>query len=316
MHLRILDQNDHRCSFAASPRLDLHLHENLPPNTVIGQILAEDLDEAENGTLFYSLSSPSPHLHLHSASALFTTTAIAFDYETMQNYSTSIVACDNAQHPHLSLCCSIDLHLHIDDDDDHPPYLIYPSMDHDDVFVIRYIDHSSMPIIKAFDEDLAQHHRRINFTIRGGSLNSSLTIHPHTGQLALHHPSATHFPLYGTLLLSLSSQTEILLTLLIHDNHTDPQLFLRSIRSATSFSFYYYYYYFVLFIVILLLLPFIFLIPQVVKRKNEGVGHHQHSLLPTASTTTLSSKSLSNQKRSFETYYSFGDTISPHCTQI
>lgn len=316
LHLQILDQNDHDCSFPTVDRIDLDLHENLPPNTFLTRLVAHDPDQDENGTLSYSLSSPSPYLHLNSSTGLLTTTLIPFDHETIQNYSITIVACDNIHRPHLSRCCSIDLLLHIQDQNDHQPHLIYPSLDHKDIFVIRYVNQTMMPIIRALDQDLDQEHNRINFTIHGGSLNGSVSIHPHTGQLILQNPSSTPFPLYGTLLLSLSSETTIPLTLLIHDNQTDPQVFLRSIRSATSFSFYYYYY-FIMFVVILLLLPFVFLIPQVLKGKEQRVTtHHAHSLLGTTSTTTLSSKSLSNHKRSFETYYSFGDTLAPNCTQI
>lgn len=316
LHLQILDQNDHECSFPTADRIDLDLHENLPPNTFLTRFVAHDPDQDENGTLSYSFASSSPYLHLNSSTGLLTTTSIPFDHETIQNYSITLIACDNIHRPRLSRCCSIDLFLHVQDQNDHEPHLIYPSLDHKDIFVIRYVNQTMMPMIKALDQDLDKEHNRIDFKILGGTLNGSLNIHPDTGQLILQNPSSTHFPLYGTLLLSLSSETMIPLTLLIHDNHTDPEVFLRSIRSATSFSFYYYYY-FIMFVVILLLLPFVFLIPQVLKSKTKRVTtHHAHSLLGTTSTTTLSSKSLSNHKRSFETYYSFGDTLAPNCTQI
>lgn len=318
IHFEILDQNDNQCSFNSSTsRLDVFVYENLPLNTFLTQFVAFDPDQGENGTLFYSLESSSMYLHLNSTNGILRTTSIPFDYESIQNFSTVIFACDNVRSSH-SLCCSIELFLHIRDKNDHQPYLIYPSSNPNDIFIIQYLNQTMMPVIKAFDQDLDQENNQINFTILGGTLNSSLTIHPKTGQLLLRNPSSSlQFPLYGTLLLSLSLETNILLTLLIHDNQTNPEHFLKSIQSS-AFSFnYYYYYYFILFILLLLFLPFIFLIPHFCRRTlQHKEQRHHHSLITTTSTTTLSSKSLSNPKKLFETYYSFGDTLTPNMTQI
>jgi hypothetical protein len=309
--LHVLDQNDNQCAFPTAS-LVLTIGENLAADTLLAQVHASDPDQGHNGTLFYSFQSPNSHLHLDPMSGTLHTTSTSFDYESRQNFSATITACDSIRSGR-SLCCSIELLIDILDEDDHAPYLIYPSLSHNQVFIIHYVNQTMMPYLKGFDQDLDSQHRAINFSVIGGSLNSSLAVDASSGQLSLHQPAAVRLPLYGTLLVSLSLQTNFLLTILVHGNQTDPQLFLKSIQQP-SLSFSSLLLLFLL-LLLLLLLPFLLLIFYFCKKK-QLLLQRSHSLINTPSTTTLSSKSVSNNRKIFETYYSFEDTLAPGTTQI
>ena len=164
-----------------------------------------------------------------------------------------------------------------------------------------------MPQLKSFDNDIELKNRLIYYSIIGGSLNSSLSIDYYSGQLFLLSTSSSSIlPLYGTLIISISSQTIIQLTILIYDNQTNLSTFLKSIQQQQQSS-----YTFLLFILVgILILIFIifFIIFYFFKRK-----HEDDRLMNTPSTTTLSTRSIStsNQKKIYDTYYSFGDSVSP-----
>jgi hypothetical protein len=163
----------------------------------------------------------------------------------------------------------------------------------------------TMPQLIANDRDLTKKNRLIFFEIIGGSLNSSISIEYHSGKL---HLLSSSLPLYGTLQISISSQTIIQLTLLIHNNQTNPHLFLKSIQQQQTFQLVYFISisFLLLFLFISLLILFYFW-----KQRRK---HHDDQLMNTPSTTTLSAKSISTStnKKLYETYYSFGDSfVSP-----
>ncbi|CAF3577555.1 unnamed protein product, partial [Adineta steineri] len=124
-------------------------------------------------------------------------------------------------------------------------------------------------------------------------------------------------PIYGTLIISISSQTNISLTILIHDYHTDPQTFIMSLKqqqqqeqsSSSLSSILSPLFYFIssislsIFILLFIFLTFFYFY---LKQKSK---HQTNSLINTPSTTTLSARSLSTNKKIYETYYSFGDTV-------
>jgi len=161
-----------------------------------------------------------------------------------------------------------------------------------------------MPRLKAFDNDI--YHPIIFFSIIGGSLNSTITIDYYSGQINL--LSSSSLPLYGTIIISISSQTKIQLTILIHDNQTDPQRFLMSKIQQSSFSIQLFYLISIVFLIFLLMT--IFLIFYFFKQKQKS-KHDDDPLMNTPSTTTLSARSIStsNNKKLYETYYSFGDSV-------
>ena len=305
--LQILDENDNTCQFNSS-LINIQIDENLPPETNLIQIEALDPDDKENGTLLYSFNSSTSFVRINSTSGLIQTTNNAFDYELSQFYSIHIRACDHF-YSAPSFCCSIQLNININDLDDNPPFLIFPAT-LDEVFVIDY-SNQTMPQLKAEDRDLTDKNRLILFQIIGGSLNFSLDIDPHSGQLHL-RPSS--LPLYGTLQLLLSSQTSLQLTLLIHDNQTNPQRFLQAIRQQQQQqSFQLFYFISISFLLLLLLLSLIFVFFFFGKPRRDD------RLMNTPSTTTLSARSISNStnKKLYETYYSFGESfLSPQPTLL
>jgi hypothetical protein len=295
--LEILDENDNICQFN-STSITLTINENLLSNTNLIQIQTFDPDYKQNGTIYYQFSSKTSYLTIDSTTGIIQTTINSFDYELIQTYSSLIIACDNI-YSSPSLCCSIKLFLNIIDLNDNFPYLIYPSL-MKDLFIINYTN-KTMPRLKVFDNDI--YHPIIFFSIIGGSLNSTITIDYYSGQLKL--LSSPILPLYGTLIISISSQTNIQLTILIHDNQTDPKKFLISIEKS-SFSIQLFYLISIAFLIFLLMI--IFLIFYFFKQKSK---HDDDPLMNTPSTTTLSARSIStsNNKKLYETYYSFGDSV-------
>lgn len=242
------------------------------------------------------------------------TTINRFDYESIQTYSLLIIACDNINSL-PSLCCSLKLHINIIDLNDNLPYLIYPSSIND-IFIIDYTN-KTMPRLKAFDNDLDIKNRFISYSIIGGSLNSSITIDYLSGQLYL--LSTSKLPLYGTLIISLSSQTNIHLTILIHDNQTDPQKFLMSIQQFSFSSQLFYFISFISIVIIIFFLIIFFLILYFFKQKqNQKQKHDDDPLMNTPSTTTLSTRSIltTTNKRIYDTYYSFGDSVHPEIIHV
>jgi hypothetical protein len=286
-----------------SSSLRLTINENLPSNTFLVQLQAFDPDFGVNGTLQYSLSPETSYLDINPISGIIRTTTSSFDYELIQNYSSLIIACDNI-HSFPSLCCYLQLNLNILDLDDNLPYLVYPSSVNE-VFIINYTN-QTMPRLQAFDNDIDLIHRSIFYSIIGGSLNTSIGIDRLSGQLYL--LSTLKLPLYGTLLISLSSQTNVQLTILVHDNQTDPQQFLLLINRSS-----FHLLYLTSATILLSLFTSIFLIFWFFKRKRKS---DDDPLMNTPSTTTLSTRSISTNKKIYDTYYSFGDTMGPGIIHI
>jgi hypothetical protein len=299
--IEILDENDNICYFNCSI-INLTINENLPSNTYLIQIQGFDLDSEENSKLYYNFSSLTSYLNINSTTGIITTTINSFDYELFQKYSIEINACDNIN-SFPSFCCSLKLNINLIDLNDNLPYLIYPSSIND-LFIINYTN-KIMPQLKASDNDIELKNRFIYYSIIGGSLNSSLSIDYYSGQLFLLSTSSI-LPLYGTLIISISSQTIIQLTILIYDNQTNLPTFLKSIQQQQQSS--YSFLLFILLGIIILIFIIFFIIFYFFKRKSED-----DRLMNTPSTTTLSTRSIStsNQKKIYDTYYSFGDSVSP-----
>lgn len=310
--LNILDENDNICKFNTSS-ITLTINENLPPNINLIQIRAFDPDFQQNGTLQYKLSPKTSYLNINSITGIVQTTINAFDYESIQTFSSSIIACDNT-HLLPSLCCVLELYINILDLNDNLPYLIYPSSTND-IFIINYTN-KIMPRLKSFDNDLDPKNRFISYSIIGGSLNSSLTVDYLSGQLYL--LSTTKLPLYGTLLISISSQTTIQLKILIHDNQTDPQAFLMSIEQFSFSSQLLYFISFISIAISIFFLIIIFLILYFFKQKQKQ-KHDDDPLMNTPSTTTISARSLlttTTNRKIYDTYYSFGDSVTPEIIHV
>ncbi|CAF4996117.1 unnamed protein product [Rotaria socialis] len=175
-----------------------------------------------------------------------------------------------------------------------------------------------MPRLKAFDNDLDLKNRFISYSIIGGSLNSSINVDYLSGQLYLLSTSA--IPLYGTLIVSLSSQTNIQLTILIHDHQTDPQKFLMSIQQYSFSSQLFYFISFISIAIIIFSFVTIFVVLYFLKQKQKQ-KHDDDPLMNTPSTTTLSARSLVTtttitNKKFYDTYYSFGDSVNPDIIHV
>ncbi|CAF3250398.1 unnamed protein product, partial [Rotaria sp. Silwood2] len=207
------------------------------------------------------------------------------------------------------------LYINMNDINDNLPYLIYPSSIND-IFIIDYTN-KTMPRLKAFDNDIDLKNRFISYSIIGGSLNSSITIDYLSGQLYL--LSTSKLPLYGTLIISLSSQTNIQLTIFIHDNQTDPQKFLISIQQYSFSSQLFYFISFISITIIIFFLITIFLSFYFFEQKQKQKQKHDDDpLMNTPSTTTLSARSIltTTNKKIYDTYYSFGDSVTPDIIHV
>ncbi|CAF1648950.1 unnamed protein product [Adineta ricciae] len=313
----VQDENDNICSFNSSS-LTLNVDENLPPHSLLTRLQAFDPDQGSNGTLHYEFVSPTSYLTVDpSTGSLYTSPSHVFDYELMQQYSITVKACDNIRSL-PSFCCYLQVNIHLNDMDDNRPYLTYPS-NTNQLFLINY-SNKSMPQLKAFDDDIETKNRLISFDIVGGTLNTSLSVDRQSGQLYL--VDDHNLPLYGTLVISLSSRTLVYLTLLIHDHHTDPDRFLRLqeesqstsslIASTLSSPLFYLIVSICIGISIMVMTPIVLML-YFCKQKSH---HDSNPLMTTPSTTTLSGRSISttatgvSAKKLCETYYSFGDSAS------
>lgn len=292
--LLVRDQNDNVCSFDRSS-LSLDIDENLPPNSFLTRIIASDPDQGENGTLTFRLSPPSSHLHLDSQRATIVTTTNPFDREQIDLFSTTIIACDQPKSS-APLCCRLDLHLTIRDRDDNRPVLLFPPPNQ---LTIVSLDRQTMPRLQAIDRDIDPNNRIIVFAIIGGSLQSSISVDRLSGQLTLLH--SAQLPLFGSLHVSLSSQPLVKLSLLIHDNRTDPEIFLRSINSSSSRFF---------FITLAVCVGIsLFAISIMIglccchrRQRLQQQRPDDDPLMNTPSTTTISTN-----RKIYDTYYSFND---------
>jgi len=312
--VEILDENDNVCSFN-STIFRIEIDENLPSFTNLIQIKAQDPDSNENGRLQYSFTTQTEYLRMNSSNGLIQTTSLAFDYELFHSISIEISACDNFN-SQPSFCCSTQLVILVQDLNDNLPFLSYPS-DLDQIFLIN-LTNQSMPQLKAQDRDSFPQHRQIFFQILPhGSLSSHLSIDSHSGQLHLLSPSSTSLPLFGTLPISISSQVNLTLTILIFDHRTDPQPFLLTIQQQSSSSSFYSSFFFSL--LLLLFFGFFIFISLIfivyLYKCRSRVCHIEDPLMNTPSTTTLSTKSISNSNSTkypnklHQTYYSFGDNF-------
>ena len=304
--LLIDDQNDNQCHFSHSA---LHLfleHSHHPSILRLPHVQAFDPDLNENASLSYSLQPTIPFLHFNSTSTLLSPPSSSSSFA--QNYSTILRSCDQPLLTSQSRCCSMHLFVHF-----FPPHphLSYPisalSSTDEQLFIFTFVNQSISPSLHITPGEEGE--EEDDLMIIGGSLNSSLTLHSlaaHRFSLHLLSSNARQFPLNGTLLLSRPSQpTNIVhVNLLIYEPHLHSQQFFKSVYSSSSSAFYYLLTSISSLLLLLLLFSSLSLIFCFYQHQR-----HRHSLLNTpSSTTTLSTKSINHQqKKSIDTYYSFGD---------
>ena len=297
----ILDVNDHRCTFSVS-NVTLFIQEHLPSDTILYEFHAIDLDSDENSNLHYSLRTISSYLHLDSTLGILQTTSNMFDYRSIQQFSTTIVACDNPRSPSHSLCCSLDLQIQILDHHQHRHFLLDFSHQYEDQhhysLIINFINQTTMPLL---------HFRPSSTSFIQNDPSSSLYFHPSTHQLIIskNDTDAIDFPFRTRMNLSLGTASSILLDIQIYRYRLDNQLNI--VPFSTLF----------LLPLFVLLLPVPLLILYLInKKKNQN--NHTFLTTPSRSTTSISNKSIhQNQNvKYFQTYYSFDHSLTPQSTHI
>ena len=180
IHIEIIDVNDNRCSFSLS-KIHLIIEENLPDRSFLYQFHAIDRDIQENANLHYFLQKSSQFLHLNSTSGILRIARSPFDRHLIENFTSSIVACDHFQSKFNSLCCSIDLDIKILNFQT-PRILQLHLSQHFYFLILNSLDPKAMPFL-SFPKPI--HSQQISSSI--------ISLHPSTKQLICHETISTPF---------------------------------------------------------------------------------------------------------------------------
>ena len=150
--IKILDQNDN------NPRFDLayyefHIHENSPPEEAIGEIIARDPDEANNGIVTYTLiDQPDVVVPFKLDPAGFLRSKKILDRELQSRYDFIVMATDQGSPYRLN--SSVNVSVFVTDVNDNSPFIVSPEKPGRVIFVpVTTNVNTPLYLIQAYDID-------------------------------------------------------------------------------------------------------------------------------------------------------------------
>ncbi|KAK3596854.1 hypothetical protein CHS0354_039847 [Potamilus streckersoni] len=194
--ININDQNDNAPAFNQS-EYTFTIEENAILKSKVGQVIATDPDDGENGTILYSIF-PSPSYDfpftLYSNGTIITTLEI--DREVKSQYNITIVATDQSSSP---LRSSIYVVISVSDQNDNPPVFVFPNKENNTV-TVSYAALSGTLIanVTANDTDDGKN-SLLSYSIVDNNVSDIFTIEMKTGKLTLQRMLTSSDPIMFTI---------------------------------------------------------------------------------------------------------------------
>ena len=118
--ITLLDINDRAPEFSES-EYQFSVSENAKIGSTVGQVVAEDLDDGDNGVVFYYLASPSNEFDIDNSTGDITTTIPILDRETIPYYELLVEAIDNPINESLAFSTTVLVNITLTDVNDNYP---------------------------------------------------------------------------------------------------------------------------------------------------------------------------------------------------
>ncbi|KAL3880762.1 hypothetical protein ACJMK2_032977 [Sinanodonta woodiana] len=180
--ININDQNDNAPAFD-QPEYKFTVEENASLMSKVGQVIATDPDDGENGTIVYSIL-PSPSYDfpftLYSNGTILTTWEL--DREVESQYNITVVATDQGNIP---LSSSVYVVISVSDQNDNPPIFIFPNKDNNTVLVFyAALSGTVIADVTASDSDDGKN-ALLSYSIVDSNVTDIFTMEMNTGKITL-----------------------------------------------------------------------------------------------------------------------------------
>ncbi|KAL3880729.1 hypothetical protein ACJMK2_032946 [Sinanodonta woodiana] len=222
--ININDQNDNAPLFGKAS-YNFVIEENTSIGSKVGNIIAEDSDNGENGTVLYTLQSSTSYFPFTLFPNGTIVTAIAIDREIQSRYDFRVVASDQGRNPLRSV---VAVAVSITDQNDNNPVFVFPRQDNNTVTVSYFVlPNTVVATVTANDADDGQNARLV-YTIIDNNVTDIFSMESETGNIILIRKLTSSDPVMFTIKvkvedkgLSRLSSTTYLTISLSQDNKVD-----------------------------------------------------------------------------------------------
>ncbi|VDH90723.1 protocadherin-16/23 [Mytilus galloprovincialis] len=179
--VKVEDVNDNPPKILNQLPLEEFVDENRMKGTVVIKILADDPDNAENGTVMFMFDPASDqeslrNFEIHPTTGLITTAEV-LDYESRMVYMLKIIARDNGNPQREN---KTDITIRVRDDNDETP--IFPSENKTFEILENTPVGSVIATVKAFDKDSGEN-GRVSYYLVEGNVFGLFSVNISTGEI-------------------------------------------------------------------------------------------------------------------------------------
>lgn len=179
VHIDVLDVNDNSPVFDPTVNLTFNVIENVQFGHVIGQVVATDSDEGQNGEVAYSFQTPSTTFQVDPSNGTIVT-AGSVDRETKSSYTLTVAASD---HGAVRRTTTTVIQIHVLDVNDNPPVFDDKLDSNFSVWETASVN-ETFDVVVAHDAD-AGLNGQLSYTIKSGNENGDLYIDSKLGSLVV-----------------------------------------------------------------------------------------------------------------------------------
>ncbi|XP_050323376.1 cadherin-89D [Bactrocera neohumeralis] len=149
LRFTVVDVNDHAPVFKKS-WYSFDTEEGEYRDSVLGQVLAVDLDYGENANISYSLSETDLPFKIKELSGVIKITGL-LDREVHPKYNFQVIATDNAE-PLYRMSSTVDIEVNVMDiNDNKPEFIGYDDVENAEKYIADLTDRTlTLPIYKAY----------------------------------------------------------------------------------------------------------------------------------------------------------------------
>ena len=175
--VKVIDENDVSPSFLENLFL-FKISERKAPGTVVGRLIAKDLDEGVNGEFEYKSENGPQPFKVNKDGVIVTTRLL--DREQQEFYEFPVYVTDKGQPPRTS---SARVRITIDDENDNSPKFLFPTSTNNTVLVSQDTKPGTIiASMRALDPDHEQN-GEITYGIEGANFSDVFYANIHTGDI-------------------------------------------------------------------------------------------------------------------------------------